>query len=112
MSETERVMAVAAAVETITASDGRSIEVKKLSRRETMKLMRQWGAASDVQVWLGNAIVAAHARSVDGVPLPTPNTPDMAEASVERLGDAGVQAVVDWLSDVRSEDLTANAKNS
>jgi hypothetical protein len=111
VSETQRVVAAAAATETVVDVDGRNIEVKKLLRRESMKLMRLWGAASDVQVWLGNAIVAAHAKSIDGVPLPTPSTPDMAEANVERLGDAGIQAVVDWMAAARDEDALAAAKN-
>jgi hypothetical protein len=111
VSETQRVVAAAAATETVVDVDGRNIEVKKLLRRESMKLMRLWGAASDVQVWLGNAIVAAHAKSIDGVPLPLPSTPDMAEANVERLGDAGIQAVVDWMAAARDEDARAAAKN-
>lgn len=111
MSETQRVVAAAAATETVIDASGRSIEVKRLARRESMKLMRLWGAASDVQVWLGSAIVAAHAKSIDGVPLPLPTTPDMAEANVDRLGDEGIQAVVDWIASVRVEDQTAEAKN-
>ena len=76
-----------------------------------MKFMRLWGAASDVQVWLGNAIVAAHAKMVDGVPMPAPNSPDMAEANVDRLDDDGIQAVVDWLAEGRTEATAIAAKN-
>jgi hypothetical protein len=59
---------------TITDARGRSLEVRRLSRRETMRLMRQWGQASNVEAWLGNSLVASCVRAIDGVPVPVPAT--------------------------------------
>jgi hypothetical protein len=92
---------------TITDSRGRSLEVRRLSRRETMRLMRQWGQASNVEAWLGNSLLAACVRAIDGVPVPMPNTPDQVENLVEKLDDAGLRAVAEWLQEQQPEDLQA-----
>ena len=96
MSETQRIMAGQAS-ETITDANGRQIEVRRVTRRESMRLMRGWGAACNVQIWLGQAMLSACARSIDGVPCPIPATPDQAEALAERLDDTGLEAVGAWL---------------
>ena len=68
MSETQRIMSKADAVESVTDSLGRIIEVRRVSRREAMRLMRQWGgAACGVDLWLGNAMIAACARTIAGI---------------------------------------------
>lgn len=97
MSESQRVLSAAQATETITDAAGRQIEVRRVSRRESMRFMRQWGAACNVQMWLGQAILAACARSIDGVPQPAPATPDQVEILVERLDDVGLEAIGTWL---------------
>jgi hypothetical protein len=86
---------------------GRSLEVRRLSRRETMRLMRQWGTASNVETWLGNSLVASCVRAIDGVPVPVPATPDQVEILVDKLADAGLRAVADWLSEQQPEDTQA-----
>lgn len=111
MSETQKVMAAAAATEIVTDARGRQIEVRKLTRRETMRFMRQWGTASDVQMWMGNALIAAHAKSIDGVPLPAPISADMVEAVVDRLDDDGIQAVADWVVAARADANPDTIKN-
>lgn len=98
--------------EMITDARGRSLEVQKLSRREIMRLMRQWGAASNVEMWVGNALIAANARSIDGVPVPMPNTIDQAEALVDRLDDPGLTAVAEWLAAQRESSDLAAAKDA
>ena len=107
MSETQRIMSAAQASEVVTDAAGRSIEVRRVTRRESMRLMRQWGAACNVQVWLGQAILASCARSIDGVPVPPPATPEAAEILVEKLDDAGLDAIGAWLQD--SAEKSADA---
>jgi hypothetical protein len=92
---------------TITDARGRALDVRRLSRRETMRLMRQWGQASNVETWLGNSLVAACVRTVEGVPVPTPVTPDLVENLVDKLDDAGLRAVADWLSEQQPDALPA-----
>lgn len=83
---------------TITDQKGRTIEVRRLSRRESMRLMRGWGAACNVEPWLGNALLAATCRGIDGVPQPTPATPDQVENLMDRLDDAGIDAIAEWVT--------------
>lgn len=111
MSETQRVLAAAVATETIADARGRQIAVRRVTRRESMRLMRGWGTACNVQMWLGNALLAATARSVDGVPLPNPVTPEQAEATVDRLDDDGLNAIGEWLQAQAEVDVTEAAKN-
>lgn len=114
MSETARIMSATQASEVITDARGRQIEVRRVGRRDSMRLMRAWGTACNVQVWLGQALLASCAKSVDGVPLPSPGTADQAEMLVERLDDDGLEAIGAWLqeqSEKSMDELRAASKN-
>lgn len=103
------------ATEVITDTGGRQIEVRRLNRRDAMSYMRRWGTACNIETWLGNAMLAAMVRGIDGVPIPSPYTPDQVEILVERLDTAGLDAVGAWLMEKTAErDMTAEreaAKN-
>ncbi len=90
--------------EVIETKAGRRLEVQRLSRRESMRLMRQWGKASEVSIWFGQALLAACVRTLDGVPVLMPDNPDKVEALVEKLDDDGLVAVADWLERQSSDD--------
>jgi uncharacterized protein YidB (DUF937 family) len=90
---------------TVTDARGRTLEVRRLGRRETMRLMRMWGTASNVETWLGNGLVAASVKAVDGVPVPLPVTVDQVEALADKLDDAGLRAVADWIAAQPAADL-------
>lgn len=107
MSESQRITAAAQATETITDSLGRTIEVRRPSRLESMRFTRQWGVACNVEVWIGNAMLGAVARSIDGVPMPAPATADAAERNVDRLGDEGLTAIAEWLQTQGGADADA-----
>lgn len=89
---------------TVTDARGRSLEVKRLSRRETMRLMRQWGQASNIETWLGNSLLAACVRGIDGVPVPMPNTVDQVENLADKLDDDGLSAVANWIAEQRANE--------
>ncbi len=89
-------MDAAGAADTVTDSAGHVIGVRRRSRREVMRLLRGWGAAANVDAWVGQAMVAASATSIDGRPLPEPITPDRAEAAADQLGDDGLAAIAAW----------------
>lgn len=82
--------------ETITDAGGRTLEVREMSIRERMKLLRQMGPAADVQVWISQVMLAACVTAIDGVPVLMPNGPDQADFIVEKVGTAGAAAVAEW----------------
>lgn len=101
-------------METITDARGRQIDVELLDTLKRRRFLRNMGAAADVQVWLGEALVAAQARSIDGVPVVLPATPDQADALVARLDADGINAIAEWLQGKAEARLSGAdaAKNS
>lgn len=104
--------AASAEVSTITDARGRSLEVQRMTKRVQMRMMRQWGAASNVQMWVGNALIACHVKTIDGIPVPPPLTIDQVEALVDRLDDDGVNAVAEWLNGVNAERDMATERDA
>ena len=95
--ESKRIISGSIQTETITDAKGRNIEVRKLSRRELMRCMRLWGPAANVQSWLSMAVVAASAYSIEGRPVPMPQTAEQAEGLADILGPEGNEAIEQWL---------------
>ena len=83
--------------EVLTDADGREIEVRALSVLERRRLIRNWGLAADIDRWVGEAMLAAHVRTLGGLPVLMPTTPDAADILVDKLGPAGMDAVATWL---------------
>ena len=91
---------------------GRVISVQRLPKLQMRKLIRAWGAASDIDRWVGEAIVAAHATAIDGVPLPLPTSADTADANISKLDNHGIQAIGEWLQTLPTQaEVVAAAKN-
>jgi hypothetical protein len=93
---------------------GRKLELRQLSRREVMRFMRMWGPASNIEAWLSLALSVATVKSIDGVPMPAPTTPDQVEALADKLGPEGTKAVGEWYMAQPATDLGAEraaAKN-
>jgi hypothetical protein len=114
LTESQRILAQGQESASVTDSRERVLEVKRLSRREVMRCMRQWGQASNVEQWLSLALLTASVRSVDGRPVPMPQNVEQVEAISELLGDEGTQAVADWYQKQAAPDLgeeRAAAKN-
>ena len=82
--------------EEITDADGRVLQVRELSIRDRMKLLRKMGAAADVSVWISQVALAACVTAIDGVPVMMPETPDAAEFLVDKVGTEGANAVAAW----------------
>jgi len=81
---------------TITDPTGRELEVRLLSGMERMRLMRMWGPAANVQIWLGNAMIASMVRSIDTIPVPLPVSVEAAERLVDKLGDDAIETIASW----------------
>lgn len=96
LTESQRVLGAAPDIEELTASNGQVIQVRKLSRRDLMRCMRMWGSACNVETWLGMAIVAASVHSIDGKPVPIPQSAESVEAISDVLGPEVLKTVEDW----------------
>jgi hypothetical protein len=101
-------------MDTITDAEGRRLLVREPGIREKMKLIRALGPAADIQVYIGQVMLAACVIRIDDVPLPMPSNPDMADATVEKVGKAGMDAVGEWYSAKTAAEKIAQdrAKNS
>lgn len=103
--------------QTITDAKGRSIEVVKRSSLDLRRWMRNVGKAADIQVWMGEAVLAIHAVTIDGVPVPMPQTADATDVLVDKLGRHGLEAIATWWNEdheaeeARNADLVDAAKN-
>lgn len=107
MSESKRIIEAAQAPDTsVTDALGRTLEIRKLSRRELMAGMRQWGAACNVTMWFSMAVAMASVRTLDGAPQPFPRTPEQVEALSAKLGDAGLEAIEQWYAAQDEPDLS------
>jgi hypothetical protein len=100
----------------IVDAKGRQIEVARVDTLTRRRFTRAMGRAADSDRWFGEAILAIHARMVDGVPIPMPLDPDQADALVARLDAEGINAVAEWLGEQNNEAAQAAvadaAKNS
>jgi hypothetical protein len=89
----QRLVAEAQAVTTVTDEDRRVLELRRPTALDRLRLLRAVGpVGAQNDRYLGMAMLAACVTSIDGVPLPFPGNEAGVEASVARLGDAGLAA--------------------
>lgn len=99
MSPSAAIVAAADARATVTDSQGRTIEVRRLSALERLRLFKAAGPElSQNAPWLGMAVLASSVTAIDGIPVPPPVTEQQIEALVARLGDIGISAVASVLA--------------
>ena len=103
-------MSVIATDQTVTDDAGRVLIIREVSALEEMDLLEAAGeAASSNRRWMVNATLYACVRSIDGVPRPFPTTRDMIRKHIEKVGGAGISAVVKILSPAVTEGGDAEA---
>ncbi len=79
---------------TVTDDNGRQITVKKLNALDRMRLFEVVGSENvSNEAYLGYASLAYHVSAIDGEPVPHPGSKAQLEALVQRLDDAGMNAV-------------------
>jgi hypothetical protein len=84
---------------------GRSLEVRRIGALDRLRLFKALGAVlADNAPYLGMAMLASSVCAIDGVPVPAPVTEGQIEALVQRLGDAGIEAVADCLSAAAADE--------
>lgn len=95
----QRLVAEAQSVRSVTDEEGRALEVRRPTALDRLRLLRAVGpVGAQNDRYLGMAMLAACVMSVDGVPLPFPGNEAGVEASVQRLGDAGLAAAARMLA--------------
>lgn len=78
----------------VTDSKGRTINIKKLTAFERMKLFQAVGAElSDNSAYMAYALCAASVTAIDAVPEALPHNQRAIETMVKVLGDEGIEAV-------------------
>ncbi len=96
MSPSEQIISAAAEVRAIVDCNGRTLSIRRLRALDTLRLFKAAGPAlAENQPWMSMASLAMSLTEIDGVPVPPPSSERQIEAIIERLGDAGVNAIAD-----------------
>ncbi len=79
---------------------GRTLTVRRIDALGRLRLLKAAGSElSQNDAWLNMAALAVSVVEVDGTPRPTPLNERQVEAAVAELGDAGLQAIANCLSE-------------
>jgi hypothetical protein len=108
MMETPSARIIAAANATIIAQDseGRTLELHRMTALDRLRLFKTVGAElAQNTPYLGMAMLAASVSAIDGIPIPPPATEAQLEALVHRLGDHGIAAVAATLSEAMAAPI-------
>ena len=96
----QQIVAAAAAVLTTQDEAGRTLTIRRLGALDRLRLFKAVGASlAENPPYLGMAMLAVSVTAIDGVPVPPPMTEGQLEALVQRLGDSGIEAVAQCLTD-------------
>ena len=96
----ERIIAEAGRPLTVTDATGRLLEVRRPGALDRLRLFKALGPVlSGNDRYVGYAMLAYCVQAIDGVPVPAAANEAQLEALVARLGDAGLAAVGEALSD-------------
>lgn len=92
--------------------EGRKLAIRTLTMRDRLRLFKILGPELSLnEPYLGLAALAASVVSIDGVPMPFPATEAAIEHAVERLGEAGLEAVAVATAPADPQAVKAQAGN-
>ena len=95
-----RLIAAGQAAPSVTDAQGRRLQLRRLTALDKLRLFKAAGPGlAQNQPWLGMAVLAASVAAIDDVPVPQPASEQQVEALVARLGDAGIAAVGEALTE-------------
>ena len=103
---------VAAAQKTRDVVDvtGRILTIRRINTLDRLRLFKALGPSlADNDRYLGIACLAFAVTSIDGVPLPQPTNEAQLEAAIDRIGDAGIEAIAATLRE--KDPAAANPGN-
>ena len=110
MTPTQSFVAAAQDVRDVTDISGRVLTVRRPSTLDRLHLFKAVGPSlSNNDRYLGMAMLAFAVTAIDGVPLPRPATEQQIEAAIERLGNAGLDAIAGSLAPDDLEGLATAA---
>lgn len=117
MTPSDAIMRQAHAPIHVSDGAGRQLVLHKLTALDTLRLLKAAGPVlAQNEAWLAMAGLVFSVTEIDGVPVPAPITEAQIEALVERLGDAGLDAVAQALgsseSDTSSRDAVGNSQGT
>jgi hypothetical protein len=102
---TQALLAAASPPLHATDAQGRVISLKRLGALDKLRLFEAAGAdLARNDRWLGMAVLACSVTAIDAVPYPHPASKPAIEAMVQRLGDHGIAAIGEALSDSPTVD--------
>lgn len=100
MSPSQAIIREAVKVFTAIDGKGRRLTLRRLTALDTLRLFKAAGPVlSQNEAWLSMAGLAFSVLEIDGVPVPPPTTEPHIESLIERLGDAGLQAIADTVAE-------------
>lgn len=82
----------------VTDALGRFIECRHPTALDRFRLFRAIGPMGANEQYLGMAMLAVCATSIDGVPMPFPTSEASLDAAIHRLGIEGLEAVAPALN--------------
>lgn len=98
---------VATTAPTVTDAHGRRITLRRLNALDKLRLFKAAGPLlAQNQPWLGMAVLACSVAAIDDVPVPAPVSEAQIEATIGRLGDAGIEAIATAMSEDTPADVT------
>ena len=112
----EKIIKAATDRTVVTDERGRTIEVRKMTPLDRMRMSRAAGPENATnQPYMIYALVACSTASIDGDEMVTPQNQVQLEAAISRLGEEGYEAVlnavVGFYSDSGEKDMVEEAKN-
>ena len=93
---------VSKALQTMEIHDGlgRTLTIRRINALDRLRLLKAAGAElSQNDAWLNIAALTLSVLEIDGVPRPTPTNERQIEAAVTELGDVGLDAVSEALTE-------------
>jgi hypothetical protein len=100
MSPSATIITAATAAPTVTDKLGRRLTLRRMTSLDKLRLFKAAGPTlAQNQPWLGMAMLACSVAEIDNVPVPLATNEQQIETMVARLGDLGIAAVAEALSE-------------
>ncbi len=94
MTPTQAFVAAALDERDVTDATGRVLTIHRLTALDRLRLFKAVPPhLARNELYLGQACLAFAVTAIDGVPVPQPTNDPQIEAAVERLGNAGIDAI-------------------
>lgn len=108
MEPSKRIIEEAIRPLTVTDANGRTVEFRKASALDTLRLLKAAGPElSKNEAWLSMAILAFNVSRIDHVPMPQPTSEAQIESIISKLGDTGIAAIAEAIDSTQETGETS-----